>query len=468
MTDELWRQTAGTLAHRIAAREVTAREVTEAHLARIDAVNPAINAIPKVLADSARRAADAADRAVATGAALGPLHGVPFTIKANIDVAGDPTTQGLRALAQAVATLDHPMVERMKQAGAIPIGRTNLPDLGLRLHTDSDLYGLTRNPWKSTHTVGGSSGGDAAALAAGMAPLGLGNDIGGSLRNPAFCCGVASLKPGFGRIPHADSTSPEPPLLSSQLMAVQGPMARCVADLRLAFEVLAGAHPRDPFSWPAPAELPLPTAPIRVALVSDPPGGSTATVIRESVRAAGGALAKSGFVVEEADPPRLEEALETWGRWLAWELGTRRDVFAKIMSADALAFFDDFTGVFGTPRGYSDGMALMQTRHAIASEWSEFFSRYPLIVGPTWCEPQFAHGHDLGPGGAARIVNLMRFVTPMNLLGLPAVCVPVGIAHGMPLGVQVIADRFREDLCLHGAAAIEAALGVLAPIDPRP
>jgi len=251
-------------------------------------------------------------------------------------------------------------------------------------------------------------------------------------------------------------------------MAVQGPMARCVADLRLAFEILAGPHPRDPFSCPAPLEGPPAREPIRVAVVTDPPGGSTAATIRDGVRAAADALARSGFIVEEANPPQVERAVETWGRWLAWELGTRRRGFASIMSPDALAFFDDFIGRFGPPGGYADGLALMQTRHAIACEWSEFFARYPIVVGPTWCEPQFEHGYDLGPGGAARIVNLMRFVTPMNLLGLPVACVPTGTADGLPLGVQVTADRFREDLCLRAAAAIEATLGVLTPIDPRP
>jgi amidase len=464
---ELWQLSAAALAQRIAARETSARAVVEAHLARIDAVNPRLNAVVKVLHDAALAAADAADRVVAQGGRLGPLHGVPFTIKANIDLAGDATTQGVRALAHAIAAADHPMVERMKRAGAIPIGRTNLPDLGLRLHTDSDLYGLTRNPWNAEYTVGGSSGGDAAALAAGMTPLGLGNDIGGSLRNPAFCCGIASLKPSFGRIPDAESTTPQPPMLVAQLMAVQGPMARTVADLEIALAILAGPHPRDPFSYPAPLEGPAPAAPIRVAVVTDPPGGTTATAIRDGVRAGADALANAGYAVDAETPPRLEEALETWGRWIAWELTTAREDFSRIMSKDALAFFDDFSKLFGAPRGYRDGVEIMRTRHAIAREWSEFFARYPLIVGPTWCEPQFRHGYDLGPGGASRIVNLMRFVTPMNLLGLPAVCVPTGIADGLPVGVQVIADRFREDLCLTGAAAIEAKLGAITPIDPR-
>lgn len=467
MTQALWQQSAGTLARRIATGEVSSREVVEAHLARIDAVNSRVNAIPKVLDESALIAADGADRAVARGDRLGALHGVPFTIKANIDLAGDATTQGVRALANAIAPIDHPIVERMKLAGAIPIGRTNMPDLGLRLHTDSDLYGLTRNPWILGRTVGGSSGGDAAALATGMTPLGLGNDIGGSLRNPAFCCGIASLKPSFGRIPHADSVSPQPPQLVAQLMAVDGPMARCVADLRIALGIVAGPHPRDPLSYPAPLEGPPPATPIRVAVVTHPAGGTTAPQIRDSVRAAARALADAGYAVDEVSPPRLEDALLTWGRWLAWELGTARDVFKTIMSPDALGFFDAFLAIFGAPKHYQDGVALMQTRYAIAREWSEFFARYPVVVGPTWCEPQFEHGYDLGPGGAERIVNLMRFVTPMNLLGLPVVCVPTGVDKGLPLGVQVIADRFREDLCLQAGAAIEARLGTITPIDAR-
>ena len=467
MTQAPWQQSAGTLARRIASGDVSSREVVEAHLARIEVVNPSVNAIVKVSHESALIAADAADRAVARGDRLGALHGVPFTIKANIDLAGDATTQGVRALANAIAPIDHPIVERMKHAGAISIGRTNMPDLGLRLHTDSDLYGLTRNPWNLGRTVGGSSGGEAAALATGMTPLGLGNDIGGSLRNPAFCCGVASLKPSFARIPHAESVSPQPPTLVAQLMTVHGPMARCVADLRIALGIVAGPHPRDPLSYPAPLEGPPPTTPIRVAVVTHPAGGTTAPQIRDSVRAAAHALADAGYAVDEVSPPRLEDVLLTWGRWLAWELGTLRDAFEMVMSSDALAFYDDFITTFGAPRHFQESVALMQTRHAIACEWSEFFARYPIVLGPTWCEPQFEHDYDLGPGGAQRILNLMRFVTPMNLLGLPVVCVPTGVDKGLPLGVQVAADRFREDLCLQAAAAIEARLGTITPIDVR-
>jgi hypothetical protein len=223
---ELWRKSAVELAAMIRDREVSSREVIQAHLDRIEAVNPHLNAIVRLLPDQALAAADAADRAVSDGTRLGPLHGVPFTVKENIDLAGTPTTQGVPALAEAVAPADAPQVERLRAAGAIPIGRTNLPDFALRVHTDSALHGLTRNPWNPQRTPGGSSGGEAAALATGMSPLGLGNDLGGSLRNPAHCCGIASIKPSTGAVPSATVIPPEDWSISFQLMAVQGVMAR--------------------------------------------------------------------------------------------------------------------------------------------------------------------------------------------------------------------------------------------------
>ena len=192
---EIWQLSAAEMAHRIARRELSSAEVVDAHLARIDAMNPALNAIVRVLADEARAAAVLADRRSKAGETVGPLHGVPFTVKENIDMAGLPTTWGVPALAQAVVPIDAPVVERMRAAGAIPIGRTNLPDMGLRTHTFSSLHGLTRNPWNPNRTAGGSSGGEAAALASGMSPIGLGNDIGGSLRNPASACGIARFGP---------------------------------------------------------------------------------------------------------------------------------------------------------------------------------------------------------------------------------------------------------------------------------
>jgi amidase len=253
---DLWRRSANELAALIARKDVSSREVVEAHLARIATVNPKLNAVVKVLAEEARMGADEADRKVAAKDALGPLHGVPFTIKENIDLAGAATTWGLPAFARAVVPLDAPVVERMRAAGAVPIGRTNLPDMGLRVHTHSSLHGVTRNPWNAGRTASGSSGGEAVALATGMSPVGLGNDLGGSLRNPASACGIASIRPSQGRVPDAGVIPAADRPLAVQMMQVNGPMARTVADVRLALEVISGAHPRDPWSLDPPAERP--------------------------------------------------------------------------------------------------------------------------------------------------------------------------------------------------------------------
>ena len=316
MSDELWRESALGLAELIRTGKVSSREVIDAHLARIEEVNPHLNAVVRVLAEGARAAADAADEAIADGRPLGALHGVPFTVKENIDLAGTPTTSAVVALAEAIAPIDAPQVARLRYAGAIPIGRTNLPDLGLRVHTHSSLHGLTRNPWNPHRTAGGSSGGEAAALATGMSPLGLGNDLGGSLRNPAHCCGIASIKPSTGSVPGATVIPPEDLSLAFQLMAVEGVMARRVADVRAGFNAVAGQHPRDPLSVPARFTDLAPGERLRIAVMAEPPGGSTHPGIAAVVRAAADALSDAGHDLVEATPPDYERALDLWGRLL--------------------------------------------------------------------------------------------------------------------------------------------------------
>jgi amidase len=241
---------------------------------------------------------------------------VPFTVKENIDFAGLPTTNGVVGLAEAVAPSDAPVVERMRGAGGVAIGRTNLPDMGLRVHTDSALHGLTHNPWNPGHTAGGSSGGEAACLAVGMSPIGLGNDVGGSLRNPASCCGIASIKPSMGRVPHANIVPMEDEGIVFQHMVAEGPMARRVADVRLGLSILAGGHVCDPRTVPMSLEPPTPPNK-RVALLPDPPAGQTDPRIAEVTRAAGQALVKAGYAVDEIEPPRYEEVIAIWAS-LSW------------------------------------------------------------------------------------------------------------------------------------------------------
>ena len=466
---ELWRQSAIELAKAIAAREVSSADVVEAHLARIETVNPQLNAVVRVLADEARAGAKAADAQAAAGGPLGPLHGVPFTVKENIDLAGLPTTQGVPFLAGAIAAMDAPVVERMRGAGAIPIARTNLPDFALRVHTDSSLHGLTRNPWDLGRTAGGSSGGEGSALASGMSPIGLGNDIGGSLRNPATVCGIASIKPSAGRVPSAVTVPGSESLLAEQLMAVQGPMARRVADVRLGLQVLMGAHPRDPWSISAPLVGAPIEGRIRIAVAANPPGGSTAPEVTAAVGRAADALANAGYDVVEACPPRYEEALEVWARFLLGDFALVLDQMGPLMGEDGRAFLEAFNQAYPPLPSTAAMSTLHLQRDGIARAWSLFMAEYPLLLTPTWTQLPPKHGFDLGPGAIDAVRALFRPVLPANLLGLPSACVPAGLdtASGLPIGVLLTGRRFREDLCLDAAEAVEARLGLPTPIDPR-
>jgi amidase len=467
---ELWRRSASDLAGLIANGRASSAEVVEAHLARIEAVNPRLNAIVRVLADEARAGAAEADRRRGAGEPLGPLHGVPITVKENIDMAGLPTTNGVVPLAAAVAPGDAPVVERMRAAGAIPIGRTNLPDMGLRVHTHSSLHGLTRNPWDHDRTAGGSSGGEGSAIASGMSPLGLGNDIGGSLRNPASACGIASIKPSWGRVADA-SYSPAPGRqLADQLMAVQGPMARRVADVRLGLRVLSGAHPRDPQALDVAFEGPPASRAFRVAVVADPPGGSIDPAVRAAVLRAADALSDAGYDVVEACPPTYAEAAEVWGRFLMGDLALGLPMMTPMMGADAVTFLEWANTKIAPLRDALDLSRLMVARDAIAQDWSRFMADHPLILSPTWTTLPFSHGRDVAsPDDAVATINLIRPVVPANLLGLPSACVPAGLdpASGLPVGVLLTGRRMRDDQCLDAAEAVEARLSVETPIDPR-
>jgi amidase len=465
MTD-LWRRSAADLASMIAAREVSSAEVVEAHLARIEAVNPRLNAIVRLLADEARAGAAAADRAVATGTPLGPLHGVPITVKENIDMAGLPTTQGIPALAHMTAPVDAPVVERMRAAGAIPIGRTNLPDFAFRVHTDSSLHGLTRNPWHHDRTTAGSSGGEGSALASGMSPLGLGNDIGGSLRNPANACGIASIRPSFGRVPSASSTSQVDRPLAGQLMAVEGPMARKVADVRLGLRILSGAHPRDPWSLDAAFEGPAAAGPIPVAVLPKPPGGEVDPAIAQAVRNAADVLANAGYDVQEVCPPRYEEAFDVWNRFIIGDFEAALEVMIPLMGEDGRAFLIAIRDDVGPMASAGALSALLARRDAIAADWALFMHDHPLVLSPTWTQHPFEHGWDAH--NPAATLSMMRPVTPANLLGLPSACVPAGrdAATGLPIGVLLTGRRMRDDECLDAAEAVESRLGLDTPIDP--
>ncbi|MBL78389.1 MAG: indole acetimide hydrolase [Acidimicrobiaceae bacterium] len=464
MGQEIWQRTATELAALIASGEASSREVVDAHLGRIDEVNGHCNAVVRVLVDEARAEADAADAAMAAGDDLGPFHGVPFTVKENLDVAGTPTTQGLPVFADLVAPTDAPIVERMRSAGGIPIGRTNLPELGLRVSTDNPLHGLTRNPWHPDLCAGGSSGGEGSAIATGMSPLGLGNDIGGSVRNPAFCCGITSLKPSHGRLPSFSAFEHDQnPPLSSQVMLTDGPMARSVADLRTALGVLHGRDPRDPRSVTVPLEGP--EAPRRAAVVRQVPGIDLHPSAIDGVDRAADALAAAGWDVDDAVPPELERCSDIWAHLLANDIGVLMEAARPILSDELGALLDGMAAEYSTE---ALAPTVVQAEYMrLAREWGLFFVDLPVLVMPAWTQPPFPHGADLsGDVEMAELSELLRCIIPGNVLALPVVAVPVGVSDGLPLGVQCYADRWREDLCLSAAGDIEAALGAITPIDP--
>lgn len=461
---ELWRMSATEMAEAIRSNQVSSREVIEAHLRRIEEVNPSINAVTVLLAERALEAADAADGITAEGGQLPPFHGVPVTVKENIDLVGTPTTQGTKTLAKAYPSRDAPDVERLRAAGAIPIGRTNLSTLGMRLHTDSELRGVTVNPWDRARTPGGSSGGEAAAIATGMSPLGLGNDTGGSLRWPAQCCGITTLKPTLGRIPHASSIEPADPPISSQLMGVDGPLARRIADLRSAFEVMAGVSWRDP--WTVPAPLRGPAVPMRAAIVLDPGGLGASPHVQQGIRNAAAALEDAGYGIDEIEPPSIAAAAKTaldmlnpdWHLW--WEF------MSSTADPDTKRFMSALLEAVGEPDPLTTIRSFM-TRESLLRAWGEFQEGHPLIVAPVFTGAPFEVGQDMTTRGVADIHRGMRMALAVNALGLPAVALPVGIADGLPQAMQVIGPRYREDLCLDAAEAIEDRLGIITPIDPR-
>jgi amidase len=460
---QLWRMDASQLAASIRSGEVSSREVIDAHLERISDVNGAVNAVTVTFPDEAREAADRADRAVAEGRKLGPLHGVPFSVKENIDLAGSATTQGVPALSGAVPSGDAPHVGRLRAAGAIPIARTNCPDFGIGWHTVSSLHGATRNPWSPDVTPGGSSGGEAAAIATGMSPLGVGGDLSGSLRWPASCCGIAALKPTLGRIPRAAMQEPAEHPISLQLMLAEGPLARRVADLRVALAVMAGEDWRDPWSVPVPVQDAKSDMPVRIALVPDPSPGGTAPEIQRVVLRIGALLADAGYLVEAIEPPGIEEAASVWLDILKADMATAMETMRPPWGVEQATFVERLFALAQPP-------ALVRTleayvaRNRLQRAWGGFLDGGRVVVAPVYGALPFAVRDSLAD--VAGTFAQMSITTACNALGLPAVAVPGGLAEGLPIGLQVIGAGFQEEACLRVAEAIESGSGVLTPVDP--
>lgn len=451
MTD-LATLTASEVAALIARRQVSAREVTSATLARIDARNPAQNAIVQHMPDEAMAAADAIDAQIKRGEPPGPLAGVPVTIKVIVDQQGHATTNGLLTQANLIASEDNPVTANLRRAGAVIVGRTNTPAFSLRWFTRNGLHGATLNPHDPTLTPGGSSGGAGAAVATGMCAIGHGTDIAGSIRYPAYACGIHGLRPSLGRVPAFNPTGGDR-LIGAQLMAVSGPLARSIPDLRLALAALSAPDTRDPWYQPMPLQGPLTNK--RVAYVEAPDGMSVAEPIRTALRAAADTLRAAGYTVEAVQTPPWRDAMALQLR--LWMAEFRHSNLAGLQSEndpDANFVYAQMTR--HCPKIDLHGlMDTLKSRARLTRLWRTFLADWPLVLCPVSGELPFADHRDVA--SEADFDAVLQAQLPMiapPFMGLPGLTVTTGKHRHIPMGVQLIADQFREDLLLQAGEVL--------------
>jgi amidase len=462
---ELWRLPATDLAHLVRSREVSAREAAEAALLRLDAVNPQINAVVAHRPDLVREQADKIDRMLARGEDPGLLAGVPVTVKINTDQAGFATTNGTLLQKDLIARTNSPAVDNLVRAGAVLLGRSNAPSFALRWFTSNLVHGSTRNPRDPSLTPGGSTGGGAAAVAAGIGQLAVGTDIGGSLRYPAYACGVHGLRPTLGRVPAYNASSPER-AIGPQLMSSTGPIGRTIEDLRVALEVMSAPDPRDP--WWVPAPLRGPAVPCHAALCLHPGGLRIVKEVEAAVLDAGNRLRDAGWDVEEIeDTPSMQDAADVQqALWLGDGFQAQADAAARDGDPGALAVM---AAVRAKAEAYpADVVARSLLRRAtVTREWLLFLTKYPVLLLPVSAELPFPDGLDLcGEAGFQRVWDAQLPLRAPPAMGLPGLTVSTNLIGSVPVGVQIIAGRYREDLCLLAGQAIEARGTPAAPIDP--
>ncbi len=454
---------ARAMAAAVAGRQISARELLDLHLERIAAVNPAVNAVVSLDAERARAGAAEADELTASGARLGPLHGLPFAFKDTHEVAGWRTTFGSPLRADYVPRRDELIVERIRAAGAVPVGKTNVPEWAAGSHTFNPVFGTTRNPYDLSRSAGGSSGGAAAALASGMVPLADGSDMGGSLRNPASFCNVVGLRPSVGRVPAWPSTN------AWELTSVGGPMARSVEDLALLLSVVAGPSTRAPLSLETPGSAFAPPlvgglAGLRVALSVDLGGAFQVDhAVADVVRAQAGVFEDAGAVVEEAHPVlhSADAAFRTLRAWLFQHrfgsmLDKRPEAFKQSLR-DNILLGADLTG--------ADVARAYQQLTSIADRVRSFFDDYDVLVLPVSQVPPFSVDEEfpatINGEPQATYLDWMRSAYLITVTGCPAISVPAGFtAEGWPVGVQLVAAPRNERRLLEVAHAFERATRV--------
>ncbi len=462
---DLWQQSASNLAKLIKNGEVSAREVTESALARLNKVNSAINAVVTEMPEEALSAAKQIDKSIAKGDEIGILGGVPVTVKVNVDQVGHATTNGLQLQRDLIATSDSPVVSNLRKAGAIIIGRTNTPAFSLRWFTRNSIHGHTLNPHNPKITPGGSSGGSAAAVASGICAIGHGTDIGGSVRYPAYACGVHGLRPTLGRIPAMNFTGPDRHV-GGQLMAVSGPIARSITDIRIALEAMAAEDLRDPWWTPVPINLPLKNK--RAALTINPDGLEVVPEVEKALREAAKKLENAGWqVIETECPPLHQPALLQAKLWLA-EFRRNPQIIADENDPDANFIYAQMDAL--CPETDLNGiLEAIQSRATLIREWSLFLDQYPVLICPVSAELPFPDQLDIeSPAAFKRVIDAQLTQIGLPLMGLPALAVSTGMVGNTPVGIQLVAGRYHENTLLLAGEAIEQ--GGISPqaIDPVP
>jgi amidase len=459
---DIWRLSATDLAGLIKTKKISAKEAAEAGLARLDAVNPKINAVidhrpAEVLAEAA-----AIDAAIARGEDPGVLAGVPITIKVNVDQEGFATTNGLKLQRDVIAKADNPVVANLRKAGAVMLGRTNCPAFSYRWFTTNLIHGDTKNPRDPGITPGGSSGGAGAAVAAGIGHIAHGTDIAGSIRYPAYACGVHGLRPTLGRIPAFNAALPDRPI-GPQISAVSGPLARTIADIRIALAAMSARDARDP--WWVPAPLEGPAMPKRVAMCLNPDGLNPVAEVIAAVADAGKRLERAGWIVEEiANTPPLREPADLQTKlWLG-------DGYEALLE---MAEREGDPGALACLRGNRskvhpfDLSKTLTRRATLTREWLEFFERYAVLLMPVSGELPFPDQLDRKDEASfARVWHAQLPQIAIPFMGLPGLTVSTGLVGRIPVGVQLVSGRYREDLCLAAGEAIEAGGTPSAVIDP--
>ena len=460
--------TAVNMAEQIRRRTISPVELADAHLAKIERLNPVLNAFVHVDAERVRREAHAAEAAVISGKTLGPLHGVPTSIKSSVDVAGLRCEAGTQLRAGQIAAQDAPLVARLRHAGAIVLGVTNAPELLMAWETDNLVYGPTNNPWDLDRTPGGSSGGEAAAIAAGLSAGGVGSDGGGSIRVPAHFSGICGLKPTPGRVP---STGHFPASGGPfALIGVVGPMARTVADVKALFEVMQGPDDGDTFAAPVPLRWPYDeeVKKLRVGYFEDDGRTPVTPETRAAVRTAADALRGAGFEVEPFCPEGLEEARVVWRKFFVTAGGILIRPMFRGREHDLSPVLRQFLDWSAAELPLT-GETLLEAwigRDMLRAKFLAQMRRYPILLCPAAAIPAFRHGERSWTieGKTVNYLDAWSYTEWFNLLGNPAAVVPVshsaaGDWEGLPIGVQIVGRPWEEEQVLAVAAVLERECG---------